>query len=115
MTRCVHLLPGLHLVLAGLQGGGDSVGLVLVFEQDEDGAGVVLGLGDGLRFGQRHEDGALVEAGRAGGVDAADDEGLLVHVAVGGVDQQVDAVAGLQAQLVGQRLADQDALAVIGW
>ena len=57
---------------------------------------------------------ALSKHARLGGVDAPDGEKLLAHIAVGGVDRQVELVADFQAQFFGQRLADQDAFPVIG-
>ena len=68
--------------MVGLQCGGHGIGLRAIFEQDEDRAGVVAGLGKGLGLGHRQEDRALVVAGCIGGINAADGEDLLIDAAV---------------------------------
>ena len=75
---------------------------------------MILRAGEGLGLGQRHEDRVFVEGGGVRGVDAADGEELLVHAPIGAVDQQVDLIADAHPELVGQRLADQYALAIVG-
>ncbi len=57
---------------------------------------------------------ACFSARRARRIQAANDERLLIHIAVGGVDQQVDGVARRQPQLVGQRPAHKQATPVVG-
>jgi hypothetical protein len=72
--------------------GGDRLGLIAILQEDQDRAGMILRAGEGLRLGQRHEDGVLVEGGSVGAVYAADGELLLIDAAIRTIDKQVDAV-----------------------
>jgi hypothetical protein len=74
---------------------------------------VILGAGNRLCFGQRHEDGVFIVGGRVGGINPADREQLLIYIAIGGVDQQVDLVANVQSEFIGEWFANQDAFAII--
>ena len=64
-------------------------------------------------FAKRQEDGCTVETIGVGGVDAPNGKGLLIHIAIGGVDREADVVTHFQVQFVRDRLADQHSLAVI--
>ena len=88
--------------------------ILLVVQQDHDGAGAAGRVGDGLRLGQRHKDGAFVV-----GDGAAAKRPRTVKICSCGwpsasMTVRLTLLPGWQAQAVGQALAEQDAAAVVG-